>query len=91
MLCLIPITAFLNIGTSVTQKIDFEDDAVAEVIDSIEEFNEAPVFGLIRTMGGEFLTGELTTVIGMMYLQQQQFQEIQFLLLPYLMILMERE
>jgi hypothetical protein len=62
VLCLIPITAFLNIGTSVTQKIDFEDDAVAEVIDSIEEFNEAPVFGLIRTMGGEFLTGELTTV-----------------------------
>ena len=62
VLCLIPITAFLNIGTSVTQKIDFEDEAVAEVIDSIEEFNEAPVFGLIRTMGGEFLTGELTTV-----------------------------
>ena len=62
VLCLIPFTAFLNIGTSVTQKIDFEDEAVAEVFDSVEEFNDAPVFGLIRAMGGEFLTNELTSV-----------------------------
>ena len=62
VLCLIPITSFLNIGTSVTKKIDFEDRAVAEVVDEIEEFNDAPVFGLIRSMGGEMLTYELTTV-----------------------------
>ena len=62
VLCLIPITSFLNIGTSVTQKISFEDKTVAEVIDSVEDFNEAPVFGLIRSMGGELLTYELTSV-----------------------------
>lgn len=62
VLCLIPITSFLNIGTSVTSKISFEDKNVAEIIDSVEDFNEAPVFGLIRSMGGELLTYELTSV-----------------------------